>query len=49
MVWWLGGVLAPLDGDGIRDWVGGVFARCDMIASGIAGVIGVRDDSLVVG
>jgi hypothetical protein len=33
----------------MRGWVGGGLARCGMVAGGIAGVIGVCDDSLVVG
>jgi hypothetical protein len=33
----VGGEPAPPDGDGMRDWVGGGFARCGMVAGGIAG------------
>jgi hypothetical protein len=31
------GELAPLDSDGVCGWVGGGFACCGMVASGIAG------------
>jgi hypothetical protein len=37
MVWWWGGEPAPLDGDGIHDWVGVGFVRCGMVAGGIVG------------
>jgi hypothetical protein len=33
----VGGGLAPLDGDDTRGWVGDGFARCSMVAGGIAG------------
>jgi hypothetical protein len=33
----VGGEPAPLDGDGIRDWVGVGFVRCGMVAGGIFG------------